>query len=282
MVDVGGTTTDVGYLRAGFPREAPREVEVGGVRTLFRMPDLLSIALGGGSLVSEDGAVVGPASVGFRLAEEGLVFGGRTPTATDFGVAAGWAAIGDPARVRGLSRQSVGRFAEVVEDVVAEAVDRMKPDARECPLLAVGGGAFLVPARLEGISETVTVPHAGVANAVGAAIARSWRGGQGVPQRGAGRSVPPGSGGGGGAGGRGRRGPVRARDRRAGGSAAGLLAWRCAAGAGPGGGGGGIAGAALPLSRAIYARGRYVLPPAFGGLCRPPPGELAGGRRSLA
>ena len=39
VVDVGGTTTDVGYLRAGFPREAPREVEVGGVRTLFRMPD---------------------------------------------------------------------------------------------------------------------------------------------------------------------------------------------------------------------------------------------------
>ena len=172
VVDVGGTTTDVGYLRAGFPREAPREVEVGGVRTLFRMPDLLSIALGGGSVVSEDGAAVGPASVGFRLAEEGLVFGGRTPTATDFGVAAGWAAIGDSARVRGLSRRSVDRFGEVVGDAVAEAVDRMKPDARDCPLLAVGGGAFLVPARLEGISETVTVPHAGVANAVGAAIAR--------------------------------------------------------------------------------------------------------------
>ena len=178
VVDVGGTTTDVGYLRAGFPREAPREVEVGGVRTLFRMPDLLSIALGGGSVVSEDGAAVGPASVGFRLAEEGLVFGGRTPTATDFGVAAGWAAIGDSAGVRGLSRRSVpparsvDRFGEVVGDAVAEAVDRMKPDARDCPLLAVGGGAFLVPARLDGISETVTVPHAGVANAVGAAIAR--------------------------------------------------------------------------------------------------------------
>ena len=173
VVDVGGTTTDVGYLRAGFPREAPREVEVGGVRTLFRMPDLLSIALGGGSLVSGDGSEVGPQSVGFRLAEEeGLVFGGSVPTATDFGVAAGWAAIGDASRTTGLTRASVGRFTGVVAERIAEAVDRMKPDARECPLLAVGGGAFLVPSGLEGISATVNVPHAGVANAVGAAIAR--------------------------------------------------------------------------------------------------------------
>ena len=172
VVDVGGTTTDVGYLRAGFPREAPREVEVGGVRTLFRMPDLLSIALGGGSLVSEDGSRVGPESVGFRLTEQGMVFGGRTRTATDCGVAAGWARIGDPARVAGLPSETAGRFAEAVGNRIGEAVDRMKPDARECPLLAVGGGAFLVPSRLDGISETVTVPHAGVANAVGAAIAR--------------------------------------------------------------------------------------------------------------
>ena len=171
VVDVGGTTTDVGYLRAGFPREAPREVEVGGVRTLFRMPDLLSIALGGGSVVSEDGAAVGPASVGFRLAEEGLVFGGRTPTATDFGVAAGWAAIGDSAGVRGLSRRSVDRFGEVVGDAVAEAVDRMKPDARDCPLLAVGGGAFL-PRGSRGQRLDRAPP--GVANAVGAARRGGW------------------------------------------------------------------------------------------------------------
>ncbi len=38
VIDVGGTTTDVGQLRRGFPREANSVVEVGGVRTLFRMP----------------------------------------------------------------------------------------------------------------------------------------------------------------------------------------------------------------------------------------------------
>ena len=39
---------------AGFPREANRTVEVGGVRTLFRMRDLLSLGLGGGSVVDEE------------------------------------------------------------------------------------------------------------------------------------------------------------------------------------------------------------------------------------
>ena len=49
VIDVGGTTTDIGSLRHGFPREANNVVEIGGVRTLFRMPDLLSLGLGGGS-----------------------------------------------------------------------------------------------------------------------------------------------------------------------------------------------------------------------------------------
>src|SRR5216684_1997424 len=55
VVDVGGTTTDIGALRHGFPREANNVVEIGGVRTLFRMPDLLSLGLGGGTIISGAG-----------------------------------------------------------------------------------------------------------------------------------------------------------------------------------------------------------------------------------
>jgi len=56
--------------------------------------------------------------------------------------------------------------------LVEEGVDRMKIDATPLPLLAVGGGAFLVPPELPGISEVIRVPHGDVANAVGAAIAQ--------------------------------------------------------------------------------------------------------------
>jgi N-methylhydantoinase A/oxoprolinase/acetone carboxylase beta subunit len=48
------------------------------------MPEVFSVALGGGTKVEEsDGRVrVGPESVGHRLSTEGLVFGGNVLTAT--------------------------------------------------------------------------------------------------------------------------------------------------------------------------------------------------------
>jgi N-methylhydantoinase A/oxoprolinase/acetone carboxylase beta subunit len=172
VIDVGGTTTDVGQLRRGFPREANSVVTVGGVRTLFRMPDLLSIGLGGGSIVAADPPTVGPASVGYRLTETGLVFGGDTLTATDIAVAAGLAEIGTSEAVAHLSRDLVQRALADAQSKIEDTVDRMKTDARDLPLIAVGGGAFLVPDRLAGISQVVHVPHGDCANAVGAAIAQ--------------------------------------------------------------------------------------------------------------
>ena len=46
VVDIGGTTSDIGLLLDGFPREAAMTVNVGGVRTNFRMPDLLAVGPG--------------------------------------------------------------------------------------------------------------------------------------------------------------------------------------------------------------------------------------------
>jgi N-methylhydantoinase A/oxoprolinase/acetone carboxylase beta subunit len=172
VIDVGGTTTDIGQLRRGFPREANSVVEVGGVRTLFRMPDLLSIGLGGGSIVGRDPLTVGPTSVGYRLIEEALVFGGDVLTATDVAAAAGIMPIGDIEATANLPSDLVRAALEAVHAKIEDAVDRMKTDARDLPLIAVGGGAFLVPDRLPGISQVIRVPHGGYANAVGAAIAQ--------------------------------------------------------------------------------------------------------------
>lgn len=172
VVDVGGTTTDVGELRHGFPREANNVVHVGGVRTLFRMPDLLSIGLGGGSHVAADGSEVGPLSVGYRLTQEAVIFGGSQLTASDVGVAAGLHTLGDPARAPQLDRAFVDRVLARVGEMLEEAIDRTKTDASDVVLLAVGGGAFLVPDGLKGVSRVVRVPNGDCANAVGAAIAQ--------------------------------------------------------------------------------------------------------------
>src|SRR5262245_41958577 len=121
VVDVGGTTTDIGSLRHGFPREANNVVEIGGVRTLFRMPDLLSLGLGGGSLVGPTLAI-GPSSVGHRLIEQALVFGGDVLTVTDVAVAAGIADIGDRSRVASLPaaliKEALGRVRAMIEEGV--------------------------------------------------------------------------------------------------------------------------------------------------------------------
>ncbi|UWU95715.1 hydantoinase/oxoprolinase family protein [Bradyrhizobium sp. CB1015] len=172
VVDVGGTTSDIGQLRHGFPREANAVVEVGGVRTLFRMPDLLSIGLGGGSHVDEDPLRVGPLSVSYRLTSDALVFGGSRLTATDIAVAAGLIDIGDRSRVANLPKRLIEAALRDAWRKLEEDIDRMKTEAGDVPLLAVGGGAFLVPDRLPGISEIVRVPYGDCANAVGAAIAQ--------------------------------------------------------------------------------------------------------------
>jgi N-methylhydantoinase A/oxoprolinase/acetone carboxylase beta subunit len=172
VVDVGGTTTDIGCLKAGYPRQANATVETGGVRTMFRMPDLMSIGLGGGTEITPDGSRIGPRSVGYRLTSRGLCFGGDTVTATDIAVAAEHVDLGERFRVAHLSASLVKSCWERMGAMICEAVDRMKTDAIDVPLLAVGGGSFLVPTHVPGTSSVVRVPHHAVANAVGAAIAQ--------------------------------------------------------------------------------------------------------------
>jgi N-methylhydantoinase A/oxoprolinase/acetone carboxylase beta subunit len=172
VVDVGGTTTDVGQLRLGFPREANSVVHVGGVRTLFRMPDLMSIGLGGGSHVSLDPLRVGPLSVGYRLLQDAIAFGGSQLTTTDVAIASGRLEIGDACKVAQLTAPACDAVFAESKRMIEETIDRMKTEAGDVPLIAVGGGAFLVPDVLEGISKVVRVPHGDCANAVGAAIAQ--------------------------------------------------------------------------------------------------------------
>jgi N-methylhydantoinase A/oxoprolinase/acetone carboxylase beta subunit len=177
VVDVGGTSTDVGVLGAGFPRESAVAVEIGGVQTNFRMPDLFSVGLGGGSVVRPDGDAsgstvhIGPDSVGYAITEEALCFGGSTLTMTDVAVAQGMADVGDAGRVN-AARDTVEAAYERGVAIFEEAVDRMKTSAEEVPVIAVGGGSILLPERIPGVSRVHKPEHYEVANAVGAAIAQ--------------------------------------------------------------------------------------------------------------
>ena len=179
VADIGGTTTDVGALVNGYPRNTTAVTTIGGVRTNIRMPDAISVGLGGGSVVTfergdgcEPELTIGPNSVGYKLREEAVVFGGDTLTSTDIAVAAGHASVGERSRVEDLDDTLVEMGVATIQKTVAGVVDRMKIGAGDIPLVLVGGGSILVSDTIEGTSKTVVPEHADVANAVGAAISQ--------------------------------------------------------------------------------------------------------------
>lgn len=173
VVDVGGTTSDVGSLSHGFPRQASTTVDIGGVRTNFRMPDVFSIGLGGGSLVVETdkGVTIGPKSVGYRVRQDALCFGGSILTTTDIAVASGKAEIGDKALVAGVDTALVEAAAKKIDAMLEACVERSRISSTPVPVIAVGGGSILMPDRI-GDLEVIRPDNFAVANAVGAAIAQ--------------------------------------------------------------------------------------------------------------
>jgi len=171
VVDVGGTTTDVGALVKGFPRPASTTVDVGGVRTNFRMPDVFAIGLGGGTIVSGKGEdlKIGPQSVGYRLTERALIFGGDILTTSDVAVGLGLAEFGDVAAATSLDSDHLRAIKVRTDEMLGNAVERMRVSPDRIPVLAVGGGSVLVPNTI-GELRVIRPDHFSVANAVGAAI----------------------------------------------------------------------------------------------------------------
>jgi N-methylhydantoinase A/oxoprolinase/acetone carboxylase beta subunit len=177
VVDVGGTTTDVGLLLAnGFPRQQAAYSELSGVRMNFSYPDVKSIGLGGGSLVRRvDGRLqVGPESVGYKLPDKALVFGGDVATATDYVVASNEdVKIGEREKVQGkLNGEDVEAFKAETKRMLEHIIDTMKTSPDDLPVLLVGGGAVIAPNELKGASCVIKLKWSGVANAIGAAMAR--------------------------------------------------------------------------------------------------------------
>ncbi|AYO31765.1 hydantoinase/oxoprolinase family protein [Biomaibacter acetigenes] len=185
VVDIGGTSTDVAYIVNGFPRESSITVTIGGVKTNIRCPDLMSIALGGGTIVKTKGNEViahGPESVGYNLVKLGKSFGGPIITTHDIAVAKGildkkldifdtdFAPHID--KVKALDRNLVEAAYNIIKNTLEVAVDQMKTVAGDVKAIFVGGGALVVPREnLEGISEVIMPPHFEVCGAIGTTIA---------------------------------------------------------------------------------------------------------------
>jgi len=174
IIDVGGTTTDFGMLQQGFPRESSAAVNIGNVRTNFRMPDIVSVGLGGGSIVREkDGAVtVGPDSLGHLITEKALVFGGDTITTTDIAVRLGMVDFGDKSKVMHLDEAFAHKAMDEIKQIAEDGIDTMKLSNEEIDVILVGGGSIILPDKLAGAKTVVKPQYFSTANAIGSAIAK--------------------------------------------------------------------------------------------------------------
>ena len=183
VVDIGGTTALVGALVNGFPRESGVVADIGGVTTNFRMPDILAIGCGGGTIVRQEGdkVTVGPDSVAYELTTRAISWGGNDVTTTDIALASGYASIDDvncdPSRTANLDKNFVNQAKDRIIAIVEDAVDRMKTTMDPVPVILVGGGGIIIPkehySSFKGASKVIRPDLYQYANAIGAAIAQA-------------------------------------------------------------------------------------------------------------
>ena len=200
VLDIGGTTTDMTILMGGVPLLAPLGINVGGYRTLIRSLDTHSIGVGGDSLVrlSNQRIEVGPERLGPAMAH-----GGPVPTPTDALFVMRKVENGDREKAvmgiepiatsLGLSVEEASRnIVERTCSKILKAADTMRERLNRKPvytiheilegcrltphqMLILGGPAPYFGEELKRQSgmDVRIVPKWSVANAIGAALART-------------------------------------------------------------------------------------------------------------
>jgi N-methylhydantoinase A/oxoprolinase/acetone carboxylase beta subunit len=200
VMDIGGTTTDLAVLIGRAPVLDPHGIAIGPYRTLIRSLETLSIGMGGDSAVRlKDGRL----SVGPDRQGPAILFGGRVPTPTDALAVigdfahddrerayAGLKALADPSGVS--THAFADRVVETACRAMLEAGDRLtaqingKPvytlhelkegyQVRPRSVLVLGGPAPYFAKHLQRLTpmHVRVVPRWQVANAIGAALART-------------------------------------------------------------------------------------------------------------
>jgi len=199
-LDIGGTTTDIAIFADGVPLLEAFGVTINGHKTLIRGLRTKSIGIGGDSMVKFENnqIIIGPEREGPAAA-----FGGHYPTPTDAMIVLGMTSIGDRekaakaiAEIAAKMNRSVMETAQIIVDntckeIVSHVADMIEEINNKpvytihemfevkilCPkaLYVVGGPAQSIHGILgKLLGCPAYVPeHAEVANAIGAALART-------------------------------------------------------------------------------------------------------------
>ncbi|MCD6046946.1 MAG: hypothetical protein K0S08_593 [Gammaproteobacteria bacterium] len=166
IVDIGGTSTDIGIIENAFPRYSSAGAVIAGIATNFMLPDVHVLPLGGGSIIEKlNGEYqIQPVSLGAKVFQECKSAGGAYLTLFDIG------------NILNHGKAIDGVSCELAEKLMQEVCARIKalahsiPAKTKLPVILVGGGVQNIPEAY--LDKDFYRPHFyQVANAYGAALA---------------------------------------------------------------------------------------------------------------
>jgi len=172
VVDIGGTSTDIGMLINSFPKESSIAVDFSGIRTNFRMADVLSIPLGGGTMINNTAPFISELSVGNEITSKSLSFGGNITTVTDIYASESKINFSTPNKKIQINKNIISGVKQEIKEKISIAIDRMKTSSNDINTVIVGGGTFVMPDNIKGINLIEIPKHSEVANAIGSAFAQ--------------------------------------------------------------------------------------------------------------
>ncbi len=174
VIDIGGTSTDICRVRGGFVQRSTGAVEIADVKLQCAAPDVVSLSIGGGSIVDPIFKNVGPESVAMNLSNSAVSFGGSVLTMTDLGLKSERLIIsGAQYEHVSIEMSMCNEILDLVGQRIAKAAELVRGKEVNLPVIIVGGGALLVADSIKKYIYPVYLPsdiaHVGIANALGAA-----------------------------------------------------------------------------------------------------------------
>lgn len=160
VVDIGGTSTDLGIIENGFPLFTVRGGQVAGIPCNLLAPDITALAMGGGSLIRRHNKyyTIGPDSLGAELFNKCQSMGGPHFTLYDVGY---------------ILKSAANREAQTIMDYFLDQLNKeltsLLPLPGSKPIILVGGGSENIPDHLLP-DHFIRPPHYQIANAYGAAL----------------------------------------------------------------------------------------------------------------
>lgn len=165
VIDIGGTSTEIGIVEAGFPRYSSSGAEIAGIPTHFMLPQLKILALGGGSIIRQtaDEIKIGPESLGGELFAPDRCIDNSALTLFDIGKI-----LKSKPQNRAIQQEALN-IMETFLNVLTKGIEYFRID-HHLPILWVGGGAENIPDAYFN-AKNLRPSHYQVANAYGAAMA---------------------------------------------------------------------------------------------------------------